>query len=358
MALTAGTISIVSVHDYYDSLSSAAATMGSTPYTYQWYRSTMEGFTPGGGNVVSGATALTLNDTGLVPETTYYYLVVVTDALSAHATSNQLEVTTLMALTAGAISQVSVSQTTDSLASAVATMGSSPYTYQWYRNVVGSATIGSSVSGATALTLNDSSLIPGTVYWYHVIVTDALGSVATSAGLSVTTLNPSVISPNAFTEGPFLGMLDQRYNYNTKEAAVDSTQVGTVYAGQAMKFPASPVLGGVPQLIACSAITDVCMGFIVFDIKNQGYAAPGLNGQLGAAGTCSRFELAQDGDVIYLFATEAITRGARVCLDVSSPGGVSATGHTANLVGWAYDGATASGQLIRVQLTCPNYSNV
>lgn len=264
-----------------------------------------------------------------------------------------------MALTAGALTQGTVTQTTETASSAAATMGTGPYMYQWYRNVVGTATIGSAVTGQTALALSDSNLIPGTVYYYHVIVTDSVGSVATSAALTVTTLNPSVISPNAFQQGPFLGMLDQRYNYNTKEAAVDASQSGTLYAGQAMKMYASqsPVFGDVPTYVACTAITDVCMGFIVFDIKNQGYAAPGSNGQLGAAGTCSRFELAQDGNVMYLYATTAITRGNRVCLDVSSPGGVQATGATANVVGWAIDGAAAAGQLIRVQLTCPGFAN-
>jgi hypothetical protein len=261
-----------------------------------------------------------------------------------------------MSLTAGALSQVSVSQYSDNLTSAAATMGSSPYTYQWYRNVTGTATIGTAISGATSLALNDTSLIPGTVYFYHVIVTDTAAALATSAALTVTTLNPSVISPNAITEGPFLGMLDQRYNYNVKECGVDSTQSGTVYAGQAMKFPATPVVGGAPQLVACTAKTDVCQGFIVFDIKNQGYAAPGLNGQLGAAGTNSRFELAQSGCIIYLYATGVITRGAQVCLDTTSPGGVQATGNSAEVVGWAYDGATAAGQLIRVELKTPSYA--
>lgn len=261
-----------------------------------------------------------------------------------------------MALTAGALSQVSVGPYSDSLSSAAATMGTSPYTYQWYRNVTGTATIGAAVSGATALTLNDTSLIPGTVYYYHVIVTDSNSSLATSSALTVTTSNPSTISPNAFTEGPFLGMLDQRYNYNVKEIGIDSTQSGTIYAGQAMKFPASPVVGGAPQMIACTANSDVCMGFIVFDIKNQGYAAPGVNGQLGAAGTCSRAELAQGGCVIYLYATGVITRGAQCCLDVSSPGGVQATGNSAEVVGYAYDGATAAGQLIRVELKTPSYT--
>jgi hypothetical protein len=261
-----------------------------------------------------------------------------------------------MALTAGALTLVSVSNYSDSLSSAAATMGSSPYTYQWYKSVVGSTTIGSAVSGATSLTLMDSSLIPGTVYYYHVIVTDTLGSVATSSALAVTTTNPGLISQNAFTETPILGMLDQRYNYNVKECAVDPTQSGTIYAGQAMKFPAVPVLGGVPQLIACTANADVVQGFIVFDIKNQGYAKPGLAGQLGAAGTNSRFELAQGGCVIYLWATGVITRGAQVCLDVSSPGGVQATGNSAEVVGFAYDGASASGQLIRVELKTPSFA--
>jgi hypothetical protein len=265
-----------------------------------------------------------------------------------------------MSLTAGALSQVSVSQYSDSLSSAAATMGTSPYTYQWYRNVTGTATIGTALSGATSLTLADTSLIPGTVYYYHVIVTDSNSTLATSAALTVTTLNPSIISPNAFSEGPFLGMLDQRYNYDVKEGAVDPTQSGTIYAGQAVKMVSAnstvPIQSTVPTYIACTANSDVCQGFIIFDIKNQGYAKPGTGGQLGAAGTSSRFELAQSGCVIYLYATGAITRGNQVCLDVSSPGGVQATGNSAEVVGWAYDGATAGGQLIRVQLKTPSFT--
>jgi hypothetical protein len=260
-----------------------------------------------------------------------------------------------MSLTAGALTQVSVSQYSDSLSSAVATLGSAPYTYQWYRNVTGTATIGSAVSGATALTLSDSSLIPGTVYYYHVIVTDTAAAVATSAALTVTTLNPGVLNPNQFAETALLGVLDQRYNYNVKEIEIDATQTGTLYAGQAMKFASGPSLGGVPSMVACTAKTDVCQGFIVYDVKNQGFAAAPAAGAYNF-GTNSRCELAQGGCVIYLYATGAITRGAQVCLDTTSPGGVQATGATAEVVGWAYDGATAAGQLIRVQLTTPSYA--
>jgi hypothetical protein len=145
-----------------------------------------------------------------------------------------------------------------------------------------------------------------------------------------------------------------------QEGAIDPSQSGTLYAGQAMKMVSSnsvvPIAGDAPTYVACTANSDVCQGFIVFDIKNQGYAKPGTGGQLGAQGTSSRFELAKGGCVMYLYATGAIPRGAQVCLDVSSPGGVQATGNSAEVVGSAIDGATASGQLIRVELKTPSFA--
>ncbi len=96
MTLTAGALSQQSVGDTYANLLSAAATGGTSPYTYQWYRSTTNGFTPGGGNILSGKTALTLADTGLLPNTIYYYKVIATDVGHSNDTdeSDQLAVTT------------------------------------------------------------------------------------------------------------------------------------------------------------------------------------------------------------------------------------------------------------------------
>ncbi len=91
MTLTAGAITVVSTTSTTASLSVAAATGGSGPYTYQWYRSTVSGFTPGGGNIISGATALTLADTGLIPNTTYYYTNVVTDTGDSNVTEESTE---------------------------------------------------------------------------------------------------------------------------------------------------------------------------------------------------------------------------------------------------------------------------
>lgn len=91
MSVTAGALSKVSVGPTTASLLSAPATAGTGPYTYQWYRSTVSGFTPGGGNIIAGATALTLNDSGLIPNTQYYYEVVATDTGAGNATSGSAQ---------------------------------------------------------------------------------------------------------------------------------------------------------------------------------------------------------------------------------------------------------------------------
>lgn len=96
MSITAGSISLSSVGNTTDSLVATAATGGTTPYSYQWYRSTTTGFSPGAGSSLSGATALSLSQTGLVSGTQYYYKVVVIDSAGtpASASYSQLGVLT------------------------------------------------------------------------------------------------------------------------------------------------------------------------------------------------------------------------------------------------------------------------
>lgn len=91
MAFAAGALTKVSVTSTTASLSSAVATGGTGPYTYQWYKSTTSGFSPGAGNLIAGATALTLNDTGLIPGTQYYYEVVATDTGNGNVTTGSAQ---------------------------------------------------------------------------------------------------------------------------------------------------------------------------------------------------------------------------------------------------------------------------
>lgn len=96
MSLAVGPITQNSVGATQDSLSCAAATGGTGPYTYQWYRSTTTGFSPGAGSLIAGATSLSLSDSGLIPNTQYFYKVRVTDTGNGNATADsaQLAVTT------------------------------------------------------------------------------------------------------------------------------------------------------------------------------------------------------------------------------------------------------------------------
>lgn len=252
-----------------------------------------------------------------------------------------------MSLAAGALTQVSVASTTASLSSAVATGGTGPYTYQWYRSTTTGFSPGGGniVSGATALTLNDTGLIPNTQYYYLVQVTDTGNSnvTANSAQLSVAT-TPPVLSQNQFAQSPLLGQIDLRFPYNSVSVQIDISQATALYPGAAVKIVDSA--DGVPKVVGCSAATDEVFGFINFDIKTISFVAG------------SMAEISQAGNYMYLYATAAISRGAQVQLDLSTNGGVKtlAGSGAPNIVGYAYDKATAPGALIRVRISSPSYA--
>lgn len=91
MAVTAGAITKVKAESTQLIMSCSAATGGVGPYTYQWYKSQTSGFVPGVGNLVDGATSLEETFTGLIPGTTYYFVVVATDTGDSNATDASTE---------------------------------------------------------------------------------------------------------------------------------------------------------------------------------------------------------------------------------------------------------------------------
>lgn len=251
-----------------------------------------------------------------------------------------------MSFAAGALSEVQIGKTTASLSSAAATGGTGPYTYQWYRSTSSgfSPGAGSLISGATSLTLADSGLNPGGIYYYVVVATDTgNGNVTVNSSQLQVNLIPDQ-TQNQFSQSSVLGMTDERFNYNSIPVEIDSSQVGSLVAGQAVKVIASA--GGVPKVVGCAANSDEVFGFINYDIKSAFYVAG------------SKAEVSQGGNVIYLVAIGAINRGAQVQLDLSYTGGVKTitTSSGANIVGWAFDQASAAGQLIRVKLSAPSYA--
>lgn len=255
-----------------------------------------------------------------------------------------------MSLTAGTISLVSKSSNSANLAITAASGGTGPYTNQWYRSTTTGFTPGGGniLTGQTALSLSDSGLIPGTIYYYKVIQTDTGHSndVVTATQLAVTTDSASQ-SINSFAQAPFLGQLDLKVGpTNVVAVQIDASQATALYAGSFVKIVDSA--DGVPKVVGVAANSDEALGCIVYDIKSKQYVAG------------DRAELAMSGSVIFLYATTAIARGVQVVPDVISQGSVqAAAGQTGSkIVGWAYDKASAYGDLIRVVLKTPSFTVV
>lgn len=249
-----------------------------------------------------------------------------------------------MSITAGVLSLVSSTSTSLSVATTAATGGTAPYTEAYYISTVSGFTpgVGNIVAGASGLAATLSGLIPLTQYYVKVVYTDAVAATITSNQLAAATSSP-VISQNAFAQSQYLGTLDLRFNTDTVAAQIDLSQATSLYAGAAVKIVDSA--DGAPKVVGCAANSDEVFGFINFDMKTQAFIAGSL---------C---ELSLAGNVIYLYATAAIARGTQVQLDISTMGGVAQVvgSSGANVVGYAYDKASAAGQLIRVKLSTPSF---
>ena len=86
--LAVGPISLVQALATSLQMSCAAASGGTGPYTYQWYKGTSSGFTIGASSLISGATSLAFTDVNLQPGVQWFYAVQVTDTGNANATAN------------------------------------------------------------------------------------------------------------------------------------------------------------------------------------------------------------------------------------------------------------------------------
>lgn len=244
-----------------------------------------------------------------------------------------------MSITAGTLSKTLVGQSTAQLTATAATGATGTVTQQWYRSTTNDFTPGAGniISGATALTLNDSGLIPGTTYYYVVAYTDSSGPTTVDS-TQLTVQMESGQSQNQFAQSPVIGVVDLLVGpTNVVSAQADqSLGLGTIQPGQAVKL-VSNSNGGVPKVVPVTSKSDVVFGVCVFNFKDIQYFA-GQN-----------LEVAIGGTVIWQWATGAITQGTQVCLDQTYVGGVQATGNSATVMGFAVDGAASAGP-IRVHL--------
>jgi hypothetical protein len=198
------------------------------------------------------------------------------------------------------------------------------------------------------LTLNDSGLVPNTTYYYQLAATDSTGPTTVDYTQVVVLTQAQSMSQNAFAQSVYVGMPDLRFALGTLSALVSPNQSAPLYNGMAVKIDTAIVQNGanrVPMVIGAVADTDSISGFIIYDIKSLSYNAG------------DRIEMCTTEGVLYLWSTTAITPFTQVQLDLTTGGGVAAKsgGSGANIVGWAVDGASAAGQLIRVHVQTPTF---
>ncbi len=174
-----------------------AATGGTAPYTYQWQKA---------GSNISGAVAVSymISSTG-IPDSGNYR-VVVSDAASASVTSNYAHLTVnpaTLAITTQPIAQT-VAEGSPFSFTVAATGGTTPYTYNWYKNGTSLGINSPTISSSSAATDSDAD--------YYARVTDA-----TSAFVNSNTVHLTVTTPLNFT-----------YGYSTTDPFVNSSTAPTI----------------------------------------------------------------------------------------------------------------------------------
>lgn len=116
-------------------------------------------------------------------------------------------------------------------------------------------------------------------------------------------------------------------------AVVDSSEVGTLKAGDAVKIVTTSK--GIPHIVKVGNSDTACFGVIVFNaVKNDGIVAG------------DRVEVAFTGAFIYMVASAAINAGA--ALDYAYSTGKVATANSGLGIGVALEAAGADGDLIAV----------
>jgi hypothetical protein len=158
---------------------------GTAPLTYQWFRN--------GSTAIAGATAASLTLGNVQLSDAASYTVVVTNAAGS-LTSTAAALTVNSVAVAPTITVQPTSLTVTAGASAtfsVTANGTAPLIYQWRRN-------GTAVPGATAATFNIASTTNGDAAGYTVVITNAIGSVTSSA--ATLTVNAAPMAPTISTQ--------------------------------------------------------------------------------------------------------------------------------------------------------------
>lgn len=147
---------------------------------------------------------------------------------------------------------------------------------------------------------------------------------------------------NQFAQSEVKGSLDMAYNTTVLSVMLHSTAGVGLVAGQAVKVVDEA--DGVIKVIEVAANTDDVFGFINYDVRRATFTA-GDYVEVSAVNGC----------VMYMEASAAIARWARVSVVVSGSKVVTASA-ALTVVGRAFDKAATTGDLIRVWILLPGES--
>jgi hypothetical protein len=157
-------------------------------------------------------------------------------------------------------------------------------------------------------------------------------------------VNPNI---NQFAQTTVQGQLDLQFLGSVVSARVSPNQATPLIAGQAVKIDTTADTqsqDGVLPVIALAANSDSAIGVIGRDLKDINFPAN------------SRIQLAMKDSAMYMTANAAITRGSPVEYVIASNTVISWAGVNP-ILGYAYDVSAAQGDLIRVFLNPPAFTN-
>ena len=159
--------------------------LGTSPYTYQWYSSASGTGACNAGTLISGETGITyVAPTGSASTT--YYCYVVTDSATTPTSAGSAwdKVIVNSALVAGAVTPSGPTYDVGQTATLTShpSLGTSPYTYQWYSSATGTGacSAGTLIGSATSSTYVAPTGSAGTTYYCYVVTDSA--TTPTSAG--------------------------------------------------------------------------------------------------------------------------------------------------------------------------------
>lgn len=150
------------------------------------------------------------------------------------------------------------------------------------------------------------------------------------------------ITSNMFAMKTTQGDLDLQYRGSVITCEVSASQATALVAGQAVKMEDSA--GGLPKVLALAANTESSFGFVVRNLKDQSFAAK------------AAVEIAMQGSVMFMTASAAIARGAKLEV-IYTTNKVKTNAGTNPVMGFAIDKAAGDGDLIRVYVLSPSYES-